>query len=209
MKKVVYSLFILLLLIGCSKKPEVTREFTDLLMAVNEKENNGNNFVRKLYEKEQKEQKIFNLVMELTQQQHQEVRQHVVTLKKSAYERSVLLEKEGSSILESNKVLDQLSEWMNQSGFTNQLKEVVEALYERTELHEAFILQYKKLIDSQMRLYTQLEDQSVRERELQKQVSEVNELINASQQILVEFNEATKEVNRLTTRALKSLEELE
>lgn len=207
MKKVICSLFILLLLSGCSKEPRVTQQFTDLLVAVNEKENQGNNFGKKLYEKEQKEQELFIETMELSQQQYQKVEQKVVALKKSAYERSLLLEKEGSTVRESKKAVDQLSDWMEQMGVTDQVSEVVEALYDRSKIHQAFILQYKKLIDSQTQLYTQLEDQSTRERELQKRVSEVNDLTTSSRQLLIEFNEATREVNRLAIRVMKSLEE--
>ncbi|PID00037.1 YkyA family protein [Sporosarcina sp. P29] len=206
MKKVICLLFILLLLIGCSKESEVTQQLTDFLVVMNEKEKQGNNFGRKLFEKEQKEQILFIETMELTQQQYQEVKQRVVAMKKSARERALLIEKEESASRESKKAIDQMSEWMEQVDLTDHVGEVVEALYERSEIHENFILQYKKLIDSQTQLYTQIEDQSIRERELQNHVSEVNDLISSSQQLLTEFNEATREVNRLATRAVKSLE---
>lgn len=206
MKKVICLLFIFLLLTGCSKESEVTQQLTDLLVAVNEKEKQGNNFGRKLLEKEQKEQVLFVETMELTQQQYQEVKQRVIAMKKSAHERALLVEKEGNAIRESKKAIDQMSEWMEQMDLHDQLGEVIEAFYERSEIHETFIMQYKNLIDSQTQLYTQIEDQSIREHELQKQVNEVNELITSSQQSLIEFNEATREVNRLAARALKSLE---
>ncbi|PID06720.1 MULTISPECIES: YkyA family protein [unclassified Sporosarcina] len=206
MKKVICLLFILLLLIGCSKESEVTQQLTDFLVVMNEKEKQGNNFGRKLFEKEQKEQILFIETIELTQQQYQEVKQRVVAMKKSARERALLIEKEESASRESKKAIDQMSEWMEQVDLTDHVGEVVEALYERSEIHENFILQYKKLIDSQTQLYTQIEDQSIRERELQNHVSEVNDLISSSQQLLTEFNEATREVNRLATRAVKSLE---
>lgn len=206
MKKVICLLFILLLLIGCSEESEVTQQLTDFLVVMNEKEKQGNNFGRKLFEKEQKEQILFIETMELTQQQYQEVKQRVVAMKKSARERALLIEKEESASRESKKAIDQMSEWMEQVDLTDHVGEVVEALYERSEIHENFILQYKKLIDSQTQLYTQIEDQSIRERELQNHVSEVNDLISSSQQLLTEFNEATREVNRLATRAVKSLE---
>ena len=206
MKKIISLIFILLLLNGCSEEPDVTQQLTDFLVAMNEKENPGNNFGKKLYEKEQKEQGLFIETMELSQQQYQEVKQQVVVLKKSAHERSLVLGKEESAVRESKEVIDRLSDWVEQKGFTNQLDDVVEALYERSGIHEAFILHYKKLIDSQTQLYTQLEDQSTRERELQERVDEVNDLTTSSQQLLIEFNEATREVNRLATRALKSLE---
>lgn len=206
MKKVICLLFILLLLIGCSEESEVTQQLTDFLVVMNEKEKQGNNFGRKLFEKEQKEQILFIETMELTQQQYQEVKQRVVAMKKSARERALLIEKEESASRESKKAIDQMSEWMEQVDLTDHVGEVVGALYERSEIHENFILQYKKLIDSQTQLYTQIEDQSIRERELQNHVSEVNDLISSSQQLLTEFNEATREVNRLATRAVKSLE---
>lgn len=206
MKKVICLLFILLLLIGCSKESEVTQQLTDFLVVMNEKQKQGNNFGRKLFEKEQKEQILFIETMELTQQQYQEVKQRVVAMKKSARERALLIEKEESASRESKKAIDQMSEWMEQVDLTDHVGEVVGALYERSEIHENFILQYKKLIDSQTQLYTQIEDQSIRERELQNHVSEVNDLISSSQQLLTEFNEATREVNRLATRAVKSLE---
>lgn len=206
MKKVICLLFILLLLIGCSKESEVTQQLTDFLVVMNEKQKQGNNFGRKLFEKEQKEQILFIETMELTQQQYQGVKQRVVAMKKSARERALLIEKEESASRESKKAIDQMSEWMEQVDLTDHVGEVVGALYERSEIHENFILQYKKLIDSQTQLYTQIEDQSIRERELQNHVSEVNDLISSSQQLLTEFNEATREVNRLATRAVKSLE---
>ncbi|PIC86541.1 hypothetical protein CSV72_08180 [Sporosarcina sp. P20a] len=206
MKKVICLLFVLLLLIGCSKESEVTQQLTDFLVAMNEKEKQGNNFGRKLFEKEQKEQILFIETIELTQQQYQEVKQRVVAMKKSARERALLIEKEESALRESKKAIDRMSEWMEQVDLTDHVGEVVEALYERSEVHENFILQYKKLIDSQTQLYTQIEDQSIREHELQNHVSEVNDLISSSQQLLTEFNEATREVNRLATRAVKSLE---
>ncbi|ARK22584.1 hypothetical protein CSV69_02205 [Sporosarcina sp. P26b] len=207
MKKVVCTMFILILLSGCSKEPTIAQQFRDFLIAVNEKENKGNNFGRKLYEKEHKEQELFIQLMELTQQQYPEVKQRVVALKRSVRERSMLLEKEESAVRESKETIGQLAESMNQKGFTSQVEDVVDALTERSGIHEAFILQYKKLLDSQMQLYTQLEDQSVRELGLQKQVSEVNDLIAASQQTLIEFNETTREVNRLASRTSKSLEQ--
>ena len=208
MKKIVCSLFILLLLSGCSKEPTVAQQFTDLLVAVNEKENQGNNFGRTLYEKEQKEQEMFNQTMDLTQQNYQEVKQQVVAMKKSVRERSVLLEKEESALDKSKEAVEQLSEWVKDVGLTKQLEGVVKTLNDRSEIHEAFILRYKKLIDSQMQLYTQLEDQSAREPGLQTHVNEVNELISGNQQLLLEFNETTREANRLITRAVKSLERL-
>lgn len=207
MKKVVCTMFILILLSGCSKEPTIAQQFRDFLIAVNEKENKGNNFGRKLYEKEHKEQELFIQLMELTQQQYPEVKQRVVALKRSVRERSMLLEKEESAVRESKETIGQLAESMNQKGFTSQVEDVVDALTERSGIHEAFILQYKKLLDSQMQLYTQLEDQSVRELGLQKQVSEVNDLIAASQQTLIEFNETTREVNRLASRTSESLEQ--
>lgn len=207
MKKVVCTMFILILLSGCSKEPTIAQQFRDFLIAVNEKENKGNNFGRKLYEKEHKEQELFIQLMELTQQQYPEVKQRVVALKRSVRERSMLLEKEESAVRDSKETIGQLAESMNQKGFTSQVEDVVDALTERSGIHEAFILQYKKLLDSQMQLYTQLEDQSVRELGLQKQVSEVNDLIAASQQTLIEFNETTREVNRLASRTSKSLEQ--
>lgn len=207
MKKVVCTMFILILLSGCSKEPTIAQQFRDFLIAVNEKENKGNNFGRKLYEKEHKEQELFIQLMELTQQQYPEVKQRVVALKRSVRERSMLLEKEESAVRESKETIGQLAESMNQKGFTSQVEDVVDALTKRSGIHEAFILQYKKLLDSQMQLYTQLEDQSVRELGLQKQVSEVNDLIAASQQTLIEFNETTREVNRLASRTSKSLEQ--
>lgn len=200
-------LFIFLLLNGCSRESEVTQQFTDLLVAVNEKEKQGNNFGRKLFEKEQREQVLFIETMGLTQQQYQEVKQRVGALKKSAHERALLLEKEESALRESKKVVDQMSAWIERVDLTNQLDEVVELYYERSEIHETFIMQYKKLIDSQAQLYTQIEDRSIREHELQKHVNEVNDLITSSQQLLSELNEATKEVNRITARALKSLKQ--
>ncbi|PIC58917.1 hypothetical protein CSV80_02730 [Sporosarcina sp. P12(2017)] len=207
MKKVLCVLFIFLLLNGCSRESEVTQQYTDLLIAMNEKEKQGNNFGRKLFEKEQKEQVLFIETMELTQHQYQEVKQRVGALKKSAHERALLLEKEESALRESKKVVDQMSAWIEQVDLTNQLDEVVELYYERSEIHETFIMQYKKLIDSQAQLYTQIEDRSIREHELQKHVNEVNDLITSSQQLLSELNEATKEVNRITARALKSLKQ--
>ncbi|WP_303967937.1 YkyA family protein [Sporosarcina ureae] len=207
MKKIVCAVFILFLLSSCSKEPTVAQQFTDFLIAVNEKENKGNNFGRKLNEKEHKEQELFIQLMEFTNQQDPEVNERVVALKKSVRERSMLLEKEESAVRESKETIGQLAESMNEMGFTSQVEDVVNALNERSGIHEAFILQYKKLLDSQMQLYTQLEDQSVREFALQKHVSEVNDLIAASQQTLVEFNETTREVNRLAGRALKSLEQ--
>ncbi|PID22505.1 hypothetical protein CSV61_02340 [Sporosarcina sp. P3] len=207
MKKVLCVLFVFLLLTSCSRESEVTQQFTDLLVAVNEKEKQGNNFGRKLFEKEQKEQALFIETMELSQQQYQEVKRRVVAMKKSAHERALLLEKEESALRESKRAIDQMSEWVKQADVTNQLDEVVEEHDERSEIHEAFIMQYKKLLDSQAQLYTQLEDQSIREHELQKHVNVVNELIASCQRLLSEFNDATKEVNRLTARALKSLEQ--
>ncbi|PIC71674.1 hypothetical protein CSV77_00245 [Sporosarcina sp. P16b] len=206
MKKVICVLFIFLLLTSCSKETEVTQQLTDLLVVLNEKEKQGNNFGKKLHEKEQNEQVLFIETMELTQQQYQEVKQRVVAMKKSAHERAQLLEKEESALHESKKAIDRMSEWVERMELHDSLDEVVEVLYERSEIQETFIMQYKKLIDSQTQLYTQIEDPSIREHELQKHVRDVNDLITSSQQSLIEFNEATREVNRLVARALKSLE---
>ncbi|PID16370.1 hypothetical protein CSV63_00335 [Sporosarcina sp. P34] len=206
MKKVICVLFVFLLLTSCSKETEVTQQLTDLLAVLNEKEKQGNNFGKELHEMEQSEQVLFVKTMELTQQQYQEVKKQVVAMKKSAHERARLLEKEESALRESKIAIDRMSEWVERMELHDSLDEVVEALYERSEIQETFIMQYKKLIDSQTQLYTQIEDPSIREHELQKQVRHVNDLITSSQQSLTELNEATREVNRLVARALKSLE---
>ena len=197
---------LLLVSAGCAKESGSAVQFTDLLDAVNEKENRGNNLGMELNEKEQLEQELFNETMALTQKKYEAVKDKVAALKKSAHGRFELLEKEESAATESKRELERLAEWADTDDATGSAKKAVEAMHKRSALHEEFILQYKKLLNSQTELYTQLEDQSIREREIQQQVERVNERIAVCLRLLGEFNEMTKEANRLTGRALKSLE---
>lgn len=207
MNKFFYVVFILLLLIGCSKDVTKPQQLKELLIDINEKETQGSGVEKDLYQQEQKEQEMFLETMELTQQQYKEVKQQVAALEKSVHERTVLLEKEENNMKEAKIAVDQLSQWTKQMGDIPQLESLVVVLYERSDKHESFVSEYKSLIDSQTQLYTLLEDRTIRESELQKHVSEVNELTESSKQLLSEFNEETEEVNRLATLAFESLEQ--
>ncbi|ARD49158.1 hypothetical protein SporoP37_13890 [Sporosarcina sp. P37] len=208
MKKIMYSLFILLLLTACSKEPAMDRQLKELLVAVDEKDNQGKTIVKKLTKLERKEQDLFNEAMELTQRKYPEVKQRVAALKKSAHERTNLLEKEEHAADKAKEAVERLSEWAASAGSSEQtqVEAVAAVLQKRYEEHETFVLEYKKMIDSQTQLYTQLEDREVRDRELQKYAAEVNNLLISCRQTLEEYNELTLQANRLAGRAIVSLE---
>lgn len=206
MKKVIYVVFILLLLIGCSKDVTKSQQLTDLLADVRDTEEQRDDAGKKLSQQEKKEQKLFHETVALTQQQYKEVKKQVAMLEQSVNERTSLVEKEEMSMNEAKLAIDQLSQSVKQMEDAQQLEGLVAALYERSDLHESFVLEYQHLIDSQTQLYKLLEDHKVRERELQKQVSEVNKLTESIQQSLIRFNEKTQEVNKLAALAVESLE---
>ncbi|WP_158232488.1 YkyA family protein [Sporosarcina sp. P13] len=210
MKKILLVLTIAFLLNACSKDSSLERQLTDILIIMNEKEKRGTGYVRKLNEHERKEQQLFTDTMEMTQQRYSEVEKLVAALKKSANERMVIIEKEQQVLHDARMELDYLNEQMN--GFDdegiNKIKKLLSALYNRYDTHDRFVLNYKKLIYEQTKLYTQLEDRSVRANVLDEQVNEINRLTSTIEEDIHEFNEATTEVNRLKSRALASLEKM-
>lgn len=208
MKKIILIIAMVAVLSACSEDQTVEQQLTDTLADVNEKEKQGISYVKKLNQQELKEQKRFTNTMELTQEQYPEVKKQVASLKKSARERTIIIEKEEKALSEAREAADKLSALIDivDKAEKETLEKLIQALEERFEKHEQLISDYKKLIDAQTQLYTQLEDREIRSSQLQKQVKEVNILTSGLQQKIDEFNKSTNEVNRLQTRAFGSLE---
>lgn len=209
LKKIMLLLSIALLLVACSEETSEKQQLTDALAAINEKESQSLNVVKKLNQQEEKEQKIFTQTMELTQEQYPEVKKQVASLKKSAGNRMEMIEKEETALSEAKDETNEVDELMKvlKPKDKKTVDKMLGTLEERFILHEKFIMDYKKLIDAQTQLYTQLEDREVRASQLQRKVKEINGLAVAIQQSIDEFNESTAEVNRLGARVLESLEE--
>lgn len=209
LKKIMLLLSIALLLVACSEETSEKQQLTDALAAINEKESQSLSVVKKLNQQEEKEQKIFTQTMELTQEQYPEVKKQVASLKKSAGNRMEMIEKEETALSEAKDETNEVDELMKvlKPKDKKTVDKMLGTLEERYILHEKFIMDYKKLIDAQTQLYTQLEDREVRASQLQRKVKEINGLAVAIQQSIDEFNESTAEVNRLGARVLESLEE--
>ncbi|GKV66050.1 YkyA family protein [Sporosarcina cascadiensis] len=209
MKKIMLLLSIALLLVACSEETSEKQQLTDALAAINEKESQSLSVVKKLNQQEEKEQKIFTQTMELTQEQYPEVKKQVASLKKSSGNRMEMIEKEETALSEAKDETNEVDELMKvlKPKDKKTVDKMLGTLEERYILHEKFIMDYKKLIDAQTQLYTQLEDREVRASQLQRKVKEINGLAVAIQQSIDEFNESTAEVNRLGARVLESLEE--
>ncbi|WP_153731941.1 YkyA family protein [Sporosarcina obsidiansis] len=201
---------IILLLGACSKDLTLEQQLIDTIASMNEKEKQGINYVGKLNQQEQKEQELFVGTMELTQEQYSQVKKQVAALKKSARERMVIVQKEEEALDETRKTADDIAVLIDTVDQEKKkaLEKFDQALTERFNKHEQLILEYKKLIDAQTQLYTLLEDRTVRDSQLQKQVKEVNHLTSVVQETIEQFNDETMEVNRLKSRILASLEEV-
>ncbi|MDV6376854.1 YkyA family protein [Sporosarcina sp. GW1-11] len=210
MKKTFLVLSIFILLTACSKDSSLERRLAHLLANVNEKEKLGTSYVRKLNQREQKEQQLFSDTMELTQQQYTEVRKLVTALKKSANERMVIIDKEQQALRDARMELKYFQELMGgvDGEYIEKVEKVQNALLDRYDAHDRFVSDYKELINEQIILYTELEDRTIRLRVLDDQVNEVNRLTSVVERDLHEFNEATTEVNRLKSRVFASLEKI-
>ncbi|WP_301108166.1 YkyA family protein [Sporosarcina sp.] len=211
MKNILVFFSVALILVACSNETSERQRLTDALAVINEKESQSLSVVKKLNQQEEKEQKIFAKTMELTQDQYPEVKKQVASLKKSARNRTEMIEKEEMTVSEArdetNEVADLLKTLKRED--KKKTEKMLATLEERYTLHEKFILDYKNLIDAQTQLYTQLEDREVRASQLQKKVKEINELAVTVQLSVEEFNASTAEVNRLGTRVLESLEDVD
>ncbi len=211
LKNILVFFSVALILVACSNETSERQRLTDALAVINEKESQSLSVVKKLNQQEEKEQKIFAKTMELTQDQYPEVKKQVASLKKSARNRTEMIEKEEMTVSEArdetNEVADLLKTLKRED--KKKTEKMLATLEERYTLHEKFILDYKNLIDAQTQLYTQLEDREVRASQLQKKVKEINELAVTVQLSVEEFNASTAEVNRLGTRVLESLEDVD
>lgn len=209
LKKMMLLLSVALMLVACSDELSEKQQLTDALAMINEKESQSLSVVKKLNQQEEKEQKMFSKTMELTQDQYPEVKKQVASLKKSARNRTEMIEKEEAAVSEARDETNEVADLMKtlKGKEKKTVEKMLGILEERYIFHEKFIMDYKNLIDAQTQLYTQLEDREVRASQLQRKVKEINGLAITVQHSIDEFNESTAEVNRLGTRVLESLED--
>ncbi|AXH98568.1 hypothetical protein DV702_01880 [Sporosarcina sp. PTS2304] len=205
MKKILLVLS-MIFLYGCSHETTQIQEIEMILMKVNEKERLGKGYVKKLGQYEEKEQLVFTAIMELTQQRHFAVRKSVTTIKKIANDRLAMITKEQKTFHDARVEIMQLQESLRNSDYDQRINKLFTALYDRYDMHDQLVANYKQLVYAQLELYTQLENLSVQPSELEEYVERVNSLADDVEGNVREFNESTIEVNRLLSRILSSLE---
>ncbi|MDN4608970.1 YkyA family protein [Sporosarcina highlanderae] len=197
-----------LTLSGCSIGASTEKQLSDTLSKMNDSETEYRNTQSKMTEMELTEQKTFEETMELTKEDIDKLRSNVTELEKLIDERLSQLEKEEASMKEAQgfiKELDTISEKASESE-KSEIGKLKASIQKRYDLHRSFVDEYKKLASIQKEFYSILSKEDVKLEDLRQKVEEVNEQNAIVKTAIVDFNEATKEVNSIKDDVFSSLE---
>lgn len=165
-----------------------------------------------LEKREKDEQKLFEEIMALTQEEQDQVAKQAKEALGSADERLELLKTEKESIQsaeEKSAEIDQLIEDADEESVKADLGALQAKMQERFAAHGEFAKAYEQLIGHQKELYKMLKDEKTNLQALQEKAAEVNKQNEQVQVAVTEFNKLTEQVNQLKDETMKKLKEKE
>ncbi len=165
-----------------------------------------------LEEREKAEQKLFEEIMALTQEEQDKVAKQAQQALDSADERLEFLNTEKESIEsaeEKSTEIDQIIEEAEEASVKADVEVLKAKMQERFAAHGEFAKAYEQLIGHQKELYDMLKDEKTKLQALQEKAAEVNKQNEQVQQAVTEFNELTEQVNTLKDETMDKLNEKE
>ncbi|ANU27841.1 YkyA family protein [Planococcus versutus] len=213
MRKIVIagSFSALLMLSACSSSG-ISGDLDAALNDTFEEEEEYREVQADLEEREKAEQKLFEEIMALTQEEQDKVAKQAQQALDSADERLEFLNTEKESIEsaeEKSADIDQLIEDAEEASVKADVKALKVKMQERFAAHGEFAKAYEQLIGYQKELYEMLKDEKTKLQALQEKAAKVNEQNEQVQQAVTTFNELTEQVNTLKDETLDKLNEKE
>lgn len=193
------TLSVMLLLTGCSFGTSSDKELSKVLAEMNEAEEASHKAQEELNKLEETEQTIFNEMMDLTREDEEELKGNVSDVQESLNKRLAYIEEEEEAVKkakESAKSLDSLADKVDDEAKSD-VQKLRDQVNERYDFHAIFVEDYRKLAESQKKLYELLLDKEVDLKTLDKQVDEVNKQNDIVKSSIEKFNEATVSLNKL------------
>lgn len=204
-----FGLIATLLLSGCSFGSSVEEELSNLLSDLNKAEEQYRGAQEELNDLEKSEQALFNDMMKLTQEQHDELETKVIEVEESLEKRIALIEEEEESMkkaVESVGSFDKIVE-KAEDETKSEIEKLKVAMNDRYDFHSVFIEEYKKLTELQRELYALLDAEETELPKLQELVDEVNEQNEVVIASITSFNDATATVNEIKEDIFSQLKE--
>ncbi len=210
MKKGLFGLVLssTIVLSGCTFGASAHEQLSEALSSIYEEEKGYREAQKELASLEKKEQKTFNEVMALTQEDTEKVKTLVSELNDSVEQRLALLEEEKQSMKNAEEkvsaIEDVASEVKDDKSKTS-IKELDKALDDRYAAHDKVSTEYEALTEKQTVLYEMLLNEETKQEDLQKQVAEVNSQNDKVQEAIQTFNESTIAINELKSNVYSTL----
>ena len=197
-----------IVLSGCTFGASAHEQLSEALSTIYEEEKGYREAQKELASLEKKEQKTFNEVMALTQEDTEKVKTLVSELNDSVEQRLALLEEEKQSMKNAEEkvsaIEDVASEVKDDKSKTS-IKELDKALDDRYAAHDKVSTEYEALTEKQTVLYEMLLNEETKQEDLQKQVAEVNSQNDKVQEAIQTFNESTIAINELKSNVYSTL----
>lgn len=197
-----------IVLSGCNFGASTHEQLSEALSSIYEEEKGYRDAQKKLASLEKKEQKTFNEVMALTQEDTEKVKTFVSELNDSVEQRLALLEEEKQSMKNAEEkvsaIEDVASEVKDDKSKTS-IKELDKAMDDRYTAHEKVTTEYEALTEKQTVLYEMLLNEETKQEDLQKQVAEVNSQNDKVQEAIQTFNDFTIAINELKSNVYSTL----
>lgn len=210
MKKGLFGLVLssTIVLSGCTFGASAHEQLSEALSSIYEEEKGYREAQKELASLEKKEQKTFNEVMALTQEDTEKVKTLVSELNDSVEQRLALLEEEKQSMKNAEEkvsaIEDVASEVKDDKSKTS-IKELDKALDDRYAAHDKVSTEYEALTEKQTVLYEMLLNKETKQEDLQKQVAEVNSQNDKVQEAIQTFNDSTIAINELKSNVYSTL----
>ena len=204
-----FGLIATLLLSGCSFGSSVEEELSNLLSDLNKAEEQYRGAQEELNDLEKSEQALFNDMMKLTQEQHDELETKVIEVEESLEKRLALIEEEEESMKKAVESVGSFDKIVKKAEdeTKSEIEKLKVAMNDRYDFHSVFIDEYKKLTELQRELYALLDAEETELPKLQELVDEVNEQNEVVIASITSFNDATATVNEIKEDIFSQLKE--
>lgn len=188
-----------IILSGCTFGSTIEEDLSKVLSEMHEAEKTYRDGQKDLTEIEQTEQNLFNKTMELSQEEHEQLKDNIADMKELLEKRTIHIEEETKSMENAKKLVSDI-EKIEKEAEGDTKAEVVKlknAINDRYQTHTIFVNQYEELTKLQGELYEMLLVEDIDLTKLEKQVEELNAQNDEVTTAIKEFNEATNSLNEI------------
>lgn len=198
----------ILTLAGCMKENGTMQDLTNSLAKMHQFEKDYEVNQQGIQVLEQKEQQLFEELMNHSKKEHVLIREKMTEAQKSIEKRMELFAIEQQAMQNAEQLIKPFAILVKDAeGLTDEEKEILlTKVKNRYEAYRQFATNYTKLMEEQAILYSLLLDSETTDEQLVKQINHVNEQVAFVKESIENFNEKTKLMNAIKKQLIKEEE---